>query len=51
MKLQFHSLALFLAGSVQAHSWLECVNTDVKNYAEAKADPSVNVYVFLSPFV
>lgn len=34
-----------MAGSVAAHSWLESVDTEVPNYAAAKADPTIDPYV------
>lgn len=51
MKLQIASLfaAALMAGSVAAHSWLECVDSDVPNYAAAKADPNIDPYVLSTP--
>lgn len=51
MKLQITSLfaAALMAGSVAAHSWLECVDSDVPNYAAAKADPNIDPYVWPAP--
>lgn len=53
MKFQITSLfaAALMAGSAAAHSWLECVDTDVTNYAAAKADPTLTVYVSPPPLL
>lgn len=40
MKLQLASFVFLLATSVTAHSWVDCVQTNVTNYAEAKANPA-----------
>lgn len=47
MKFQITSLfaAALLAGSAAAHSWLECVDTDVPNHDAAQADPRIDPYV------
>ncbi|KAL7271380.1 hypothetical protein RUND412_005870 [Rhizina undulata] len=37
------ALASFLATSAYAHSWMECVSTQVNNYDAAKADPTLDV--------
>jgi len=38
--LAFSTLLTLMVGSVAAHSWLECVDTVVKNKDYAKAHPS-----------
>ena len=39
--------AALLVTSAAAHSWLECVRDEVKNYAAVKADANLNPYVSL----
>ncbi|RPB01619.1 hypothetical protein L873DRAFT_1675563 [Choiromyces venosus 120613-1] len=43
MKFQLASLISVLAATVSAHSWLECVDTDVSNLEAAKANPALDV--------
>ncbi|KAG0127541.1 hypothetical protein HOY82DRAFT_490386 [Tuber indicum] len=43
MKIQLASLISVLAASASAHSWLECVDTNVANYEAARANPDLEV--------
>lgn len=51
MKFQITSLfaAALMAGSAAAHSWLECVDTDVPNHDAAQANPNIDPYVSPTP--